>query len=54
MRESLKTLELDACLTVPCLFGNPERDVTVGVHVVDFFVLRRNRRPRTDHRRITK
>ena len=27
MRESLKALELDACLTVPCLVGNPERDV---------------------------
>ena len=31
MRESLKALELDACLTVPCLLGNPERDVIVGV-----------------------
>ena len=37
VRESLKTLELDACLTVPCLFGTPERDVIVGIHVVDFF-----------------
>ena len=27
MRESLKALELDACLTVPCLVGNSERDV---------------------------
>ena len=31
MRESLKALELDACLTVSCLLENPERDVIVGV-----------------------
>ena len=55
-RESLETLELDACLTIPYLFAHPDRDAIVDIHVVVFIMRRRNRKSsyesQTDYRMI--
>ena len=54
LRESLKTLELDACLTMSCFIGHPDRDAFVGNHVFDYFILRRKKSSRIMLRRITE